>query len=484
MKNISQSRLFKNECFVDGAWASAASGKTFDVFNPATEERIATVPDFDKQDTRQAVDAAVRAFPEWAGKTATERQKILERWYELIVENVDELAAILTLEQGKPHKEAKGEILNGAGFIKWYAEEGRRIYGDIAPSNQDDQRIVVLKQPVGVSAMITPWNFPSSMITRKVSAALAAGCPAIIKPAELTPLSALALGVLAAEAGLPNGVLNIVTGDAATVGDVLTSHPEIQKFSFTGSTAVGKKLMAQCATTVKKVSFELGGNAPFIVFKDADLDKAIDGVVTSKFRNAGQTCICANRIFVHEDIYETFLERFTKKTADLKLGQGQEDAVDIGPMISQDAVKKTKEILDDALEKGAVLQHGGNLRGDLGPQFLEPAVITNVDSSMRCFNEEIFGPVAAVYPFSSTQEVVKLANDTEYGLAAYIYTQDLETAWRVPEALEYGMVGVNSSLLSTPQAPFGGVKMSGIGREGSKYGLEEYVETKYLSIQF
>lgn len=482
--NAAYSDLMKEKCYVGGGWVAAASGKTVDVHNPATQQKIGTVPDFDTADTEKAVAAALQAFPDWADKTATDRQEILERWYDLIVENVDDLAGLLTLEQGKPHKEARGEILNGAGFIKWYAEEGRRIYGDIVPANQEDQRIVVLKQPVGVSAMITPWNFPSSMITRKVSAALAAGCPVVIKPSEMTPFSALALGVLASKAGMPDGVLNIVTGDAATIGAVLTGHPEIRKFSFTGSTAVGKKLMAQCAETVKKVSFELGGNAPFVLFKDADLNKAVDGAVTSKFRNAGQTCICANRIFVHEDILEDFTKRFVEKTTALKLGEGQEDGVEVGPMISEDALQKTQAILQDALDNGATLECGGKARPDIGPQFFEPTVITNVDSSMRCFKEEIFGPVAAIYPFSSTEEVVRLANETEYGLAAYIYTQNLETAWRVPESLEYGMVGVNSSLLSTPQAPFGGIKMSGIGREGAKYGMDEYIETKYLSIQF
>lgn len=478
------SDLLKNKAYVNGEWISADSGKTFDVTNPATEETIGTLPDLGEADTEKAVEAAHKAFSEWSGMLAKDRQKILEKWYDLIHENVDDLVEILTTEQGKPHMEARGEILNGAGFIKWYAEEGRRIYGDEIPSDSQNQRIVVIKQPVGVAAMITPWNFPSSMITRKAAAALGAGCTVVIKPSEATPYSALALAALAEQAGFPKGVFNIVTGDAKTIGKVLTSHPKVKKFSFTGSTGVGKKLMAQCADTVKKVSLELGGNAPFIIFDDADLEKAVEGTITSKFRNAGQTCICANRIFVHEKIYDDFLDKFIKQTKDLKVGNGADKKTDVGPMINKGGLDKTQELLQDALDNGAELKCGGKARDDLGPRYFEPTVITNVDPSMRIFKEEIFGPVAAVYKFSTTDEVIKQANDTPYGLAAYIYTKDLKRSWEVPESLEYGMVGVNSSLLSLPQAPFGGVKHSGFGREGSKYGLDDYIHIKYLSVQF
>lgn len=478
------SKLLKDKAYVNGEWIAAASGKTFEIMNPATEKKIGALPDLGEQEAERAVDAAHDALAGWSSMLATERQEILEKWYDLIHDHIDDLTEILTMEQGKPHKEARGEILNGAGFIKWYAEEGRRIYGDEIPSNSADQRIVVIKQPVGVAAMITPWNFPSSMITRKVAPALGAGCTVVVKPSEATPYSAIALAVLAEKAGIPKGVFNIVTGDAKTIGKVLTSHKKVKKFSFTGSTAVGKKLMEQCADTVKKVSLELGGNAPFIVFEDADLKKAVTGTVTSKFRNAGQTCICANRIFVQENIYDEFLKMFVSETKSLKLGRGDEDSTDIGPMINRDGLEKTQELLKDALDDGAELHCGGNARDDLGPRYFEPTVITGVKPSMRIFKEEIFGPVAAVYKFSTTDEVIKMANDTQYGLAAYIYTNDLKRSWEVPEALEYGMVGVNSSLLSLPQAPFGGVKQSGFGREGAKYGIEDYIQTKYLSVQF
>lgn len=478
------SKLLKDKAYVNGEWIAADSGKTFEITNPATEKKIGALPDLGEHEAERAVDAAHDALAGWSSMLATERQEILEKWYDLIHDHIDDLTEILTMEQGKPHKEARGEILNGAGFIKWYAEEGRRIYGDQIPSNSADQRIVVIKQPVGVAAMITPWNFPSSMITRKVAPALGAGCTVVVKPSEATPYSAIALAVLAEKAGIPKGVFNIVTGDAKTIGKVLTSHKKVKKFSFTGSTAVGKKLMEQCADTVKKVSLELGGNAPFIVFEDADLKKAVTGTVTSKFRNAGQTCICANRIFVQENIYDEFLKMFVSETKSLKLGRGDEDSTDIGPMINRDGLEKTQELLKDALDDGAELHCGGNARDDLGPRYFEPTVITGVKPSMRIFKEEIFGPVAAVYKFSTTDEVIKMANDTQYGLAAYIYTNDLKRSWEVPEALEYGMVGVNSSLLSLPQAPFGGVKQSGFGREGAKYGIEDYIQTKYLSVQF
>ena len=476
--------LLKQAAYVDGSWVGSDQKERIEVLNPADQSVIGSVPDMGKQDVISAVESAEKALPEWSKMLATERQGVLEKWHDLIVENIDELVQILTLEQGKPHKEARGEILNGASFIKWYAEEGRRVYGDVIPPSAGNQRIVVLKQPVGVCAMITPWNFPSSMITRKAATALAAGCPVIVKPSELTPFSALALAELADQAGFPKGVFNVVTGDAATVGDVLTKHEDIKKFSFTGSTRVGKMLIAQCASTVKKVSMELGGNAPFIVFEDADIKAAVDGVIASKFRNVGQTCICANRIFVHKGIFDNFMELFVEKTKALKVGDGQDDKTDIGPMIYEKAVENTLDLVKDALDKGAKLHCGGSARKDMGPQFIEPTVISDVNDTMRCFNEEIFGPLAAVYVFESVQDVVKQANDTEYGLAAYIYTNDLKTSWEVAEKLEYGMVGVNSSLLSTAQAPFGGVKHSGMGREGSKYGLDDYIVTKYMSVQF
>jgi succinate-semialdehyde dehydrogenase/glutarate-semialdehyde dehydrogenase len=476
--------LLKQAAYVGGSWVGSDQKERIEVLNPSDQSVVGSVPDMGAQDVTSAVESAEKALPEWSGMLATERQGVLEKWYDLIVENIDELVQILTLEQGKPHKEARGEILNGASFIKWYAEEGRRVYGDVIPPSAGNQRIVVLKQPVGVCAMITPWNFPSSMITRKAAAALAAGCPVIIKPSELTPFSALALAELADQAGFPKGVFNVVTGDAAIVGDVLTKHEDIKKFSFTGSTRVGKMLMAQCASTVKKVSMELGGNAPFIVFEDADIEAAVDGVIASKFRNVGQTCICANRIFVHTRIFDDFIKRFVEKTKALKIGDGRDDKTDIGPMIYEKAVENTLDLVKDALDKGAKLHCGGDARKDMGPQFIEPTVISDVNDTMRCFNEEIFGPLAAVYVFESVQDVVKQANDTEYGLAAYIYTNDLKTSWEVAEKLEYGMVGVNSSLLSTAQAPFGGVKHSGMGREGSKYGLDDYIVTKYMSVQF
>lgn len=481
---MKQNMTPKFQSFIDGQWLDSETGQTLDVLNPATQEKVGTISDLTDVQVVQAVEAADRAFLDWSAMLATERQMILERWYDLIVENIDDLVKILTAEQGKPHAEAKGEILNGAGFIKWYAEEGRRLYGDIIPPSQGNQRILVTKNPVGVCAMITPWNFPSSMITRKAAAALAAGCTVVIKPSELTPYSALALAELAERAGIPKGVFNVVTGDAKRLGQILTTHPKIKKFSFTGSTAVGKQLMAQCAPSVKKVSLELGGNAPFIVFDDADLDLAVQGAIASKFRNVGQTCICANRIFVQEGIFETFMDRFVDGVKALTVGPGTQEGTDIGPMIYEAAVENTVSLIDDAVSQGAILHVGGKRREDLGAQFIEPAVLSGVTDQMRCFREEIFGPLAAVYSFKTQDDVIRAANDTEYGLAAYLYTKDLQTSWQVSHALEYGMVGINSAMLSLPQAPFGGVKQSGMGREGSKYGIDDYIVTKYMSVQF
>lgn len=478
LKNM---RLFRQQAFVNGTWCDAASGKTVDVQNPATGEVIGTVPLMVEEDTNQAIADAHKAWPAWKKLTARARANILRAWYQLIVENADELAYILTVEQGKPLAQSKGEILNGAAFIEWFAEEGRRVYGDVIPTHEENTRILTLKQPIGVSAAITPWNFPSSMITRKASAALAAGCPVVIKPAELTPFSALALAVLAEEAGIPAGILNIVTGDAVKIGNAFCDNDLVRKLSFTGSTRVGKILMKQCAETVKKVSLELGGNAPFVVFEDADLDVAVAGAIASKYRNSGQTCICANRIFVHDHVYDAFLEKFTAEVEKLSVGSGLQDNMDLGPMINQAGVDKTAEHIDDALSKGAKLVTGGT-QSDLGGWFLPPTILADVTDDMQCFREETFGPMAPIFKFSDENDVIARANDTEYGLAAYVYTRDLGRFWRVSEQLEYGMVGINSGLLSTEQAPFGGIKQSGIGREGSKYGIEDYLEIKYLCV--
>lgn len=476
---IQNDSLLRQQCYVDGQWIDADSGAVITVVNPADGSVLGTVPKCGAVETRRAVDAAGAALPGWAAKIAKERSRILHRWFELCVEQQDDLAAILTLEQGKPLAEARGEIAYGAGFIEWFAEEAKRVYGDVIPATQPGRRIVVIKQPVGVVAAITPWNFPNAMITRKAGAALAAGCSIVIKPATYTPYSALALAELAEKAGVPKGVLNVVTGPAGVVGRELTSNPKVRKLSFTGSTEVGRTLLEQCAGTVKKVSMELGGNAPFIIFADADLERAVQGVMISKFRNGGQTCVCANRIFVEDAIYDEFAAKLTEAVRAQVVGNGMTSGVTIGPLIDEKAVEKVEEHIADALDHGAKVALGGR-RHQLGGRFFEPTVLVDVPGGTKLMKEETFGPVAPLTRFSSENEVIAMSNDTEFGLASYFYTRDLGRAWRVAEALEYGIVGINEGLISTEVAPFGGVKESGIGREGSKYGIEEYVEVKYL----
>jgi succinate-semialdehyde dehydrogenase len=466
--------------FINGQWVGADSGKSFPVTNPANGDLLAQVADCGPAETLRAIEAAEAALPEWRAKTATARAAVLRKWHDLILENADRLALLMTQEQGKPLAEAKGEVRYGATFIEWFAEEGKRAYGDVVPPHLPGLRLLVLKQPIGVVAAITPWNFPNAMITRKVAPALAAGCTVVLKPSEETPLSALALAELAEQAGFPAGVLNIVTGmDAPAIGKVLTDSPVVRKVSFTGSTEVGKLLMRQCADTVKKISLELGGNAPFIVFDDADLDAAVDGAIVAKYRNAGQTCVCANRIFVQNSVYDAFLEKFTEAVQKQKVGPGTEKGVNIGPLINTEALDKVQRLVGNARQMGArVLTGGSALEGT----FYQPTVLADVRPEMDVMQEEIFGPVAPVLRFSDEKEVVGLANDTPYGLAAYFYGRDIGRIFRVAEALEYGMVGVNTGMVATTVAPFGGVKESGIGREGSKYGLEDFLEVKYVCL--
>jgi succinate-semialdehyde dehydrogenase/glutarate-semialdehyde dehydrogenase len=473
--------LFRQQCYIDGKWVDADDKSTLAVNNPADGMQIGTVPKVGAVETRRAIEAANAAWPAWRGKLAKERAAILRKWYDLIMANQEDLAVLMTTEQGKPLAESKGEIAYGASFIEWFAEEGKRIYGDTIPQHQPDKRIVVIKQPIGVCAAVTPWNFPNAMITRKAGPALAAGCTMIIKPASYTPYSALALCELAERAGIPQGVLSVVTGAAGPIGKELTSNPIVRKFTFTGSTAVGKQLMAQCAGTVKKVSLELGGNAPFIVFDDADIDAAIEGAMASKFRNTGQTCVCANRLFVQEGVYDQFAQKLSARVAAMKIGSGLEDNVMQGPLIDMKAVEKVEEHIADAVGKGARVVTGGK-RHAKGGSFFEPTVLTGVKTNMKVTHEETFGPVAPLFRFKTEQELIKLANDTEYGLASYFYSRDIGRIWRVAEALEYGMVGINVGIISNEIAPFGGVKESGIGREGSKYGIEEFLEVKYLCI--
>lgn len=474
--------LLCRQAFLNNTWTDADSGRTFAVRNPANQELLAEVADCGAAETRRAIEAAEAALPAWRAQTAIQRGKILRRWHDLILEHAEDLALIMTLEQGKPLAESRGEVRYGATFIEWFAEEGKRAYGDIIPPHLPGQRLLVLKQPVGVVAAITPWNFPNAMITRKVAPALAAGCTVVVKPSEETPLSALALAELALRAGFPPGVLNLVTGlDAPAIGQALTDSPVVRKLSFTGSTEVGKLLMRQCAGTVKKISLELGGNAPFIVFDDADLDAAVDGAITSKYRNTGQTCICANRIFVQSARYDAFLEKFTAAVAKQKVGPGTEQGVTIGPLINQEALEKVERLLGDAQNRGARVLTGGS-RAPLAGTFFTPTVVADVRPEMDIMREEIFGPVAPVVRFDTEEEVVRLANDTPYGLAAYFYGRDIGRVFRVAEALEYGMVGVNTGVLGTAVAPFGGMKESGIGREGSKYGIEEFLEVKYVCV--
>jgi len=478
---LNDPKLFRSQCYLDGQWVDADGKKSFSVDNPATGEVLGTVPDMGTAETRRAIEAADRAWPAWRAKTAKERAVILRKWFELMMANQDDLAVILTAEQGKPLAEAKGEIAYGASFIEWFAEEGKRAYGDVIPQHQADRRILVLKQPIGVSAMITPWNFPNAMITRKAGPALAAGCTVVLKPAEQTPFSALAMAELAERAGIPKGVLNIITGDAPAIGKELCANPKVRKLSFTGSTEVGRILMKQSADTIKKLSLELGGNAPFIVFDDADLDAAVDGAIASKYRNAGQTCVCANRIYVQDGVYDAFAGKLAEKVRGFKVGAGNESGVVIGPLIDEQGMKKVEEHVADALGKGAKVVLGGK-RHERGGRFFQPTVITGVTPEMRVSFEETFGPVAPLYHFKTEDEVIKLANNTEFGLSGYFYSRDIGRIFRVAEQMETGMVCVNSGILSTEVAPFGGVKQSGLGREGSKYGIEEYLETKYLLI--
>ena len=471
--------LFRELCYIDGQWVGADSGETQEVNNPASGDIMGTVPKMGAAETRRAIEAAERAWPAWRAKTAKERAAVLRRWYELMMENQDDLAVLMTMEQGKPLAEAKGEIAYGASFIEWFAEEGKRIYGDTIPQHQPDKRIVVIKQPVGVVATITPWNFPNAMITRKCGPALAAGCPVVVKPASQTPYSALALAELAERAGLPKGLLNVVTGSASAIGGEMTSNPIVRKLSFTGSTEIGKLLMEQSAGTVKKVSMELGGNAPFIVFDDADLDAAVEGAMLCKFRNTGQTCVCANRILVQDSVYDAFAEKLAAAVSKLKVGNGLETGVSQGPLIDMAAVEKVEEHVADATEKGARIVTGG-ARHELGGSFFQPTLLADVTTEMKVTREETFGPVAPLFRFETEDEAIAMANDTEFGLASYFYARDLGRVWRVGEALESGIVGINTGIISTEVAPFGGVKESGVGREGSHYGIDEFLEVKYL----
>lgn len=482
MQTLNRPNLFQTNAFINGEFVAADHKATFPVYNPYNNEHLADIADCGAIETERAIEKAQAAFQIWSNYRAAKRARILRRWYELQLEHLDDLAQILTMEQGKPLAEAKGEIKYGASFVEWFAEEAKRIYGDTIPAHTNSTRIVVLKQAVGVCAAITPWNFPNAMITRKVAPALAAGCTVVIKPSELTPLSAMALAVLAKEAGLPDGVFNIVTTqNAAEVGEVLTTHPTVKKVSFTGSTEVGKLLMKQAASTVKKLSLELGGNAPFIVFEDADVDKAVAGAMAAKYRNAGQTCICANRFFVQEKIYEEFVEKLAAASKNLTIGNGLEKGTQVGPMIEEKAVISIENLLKDAQSKGAKIVTGGSrINADKNTLLFEPTVVTNATREMQLFHNEIFGPIAPVLKFQSESEVIEMANDTPYGLAAYFYGNDYARIWRVAEGLAFGMVGINTGSISTAVAPFGGVKESGFGREGSKYGIEEYVNIKYL----
>lgn len=478
---LKDSSLFRQACLVDGKWVEATSGKTLAVRNPATGEVLGSVPAFSASETRAAIEAAHRAFPAWRALTAKERAGILRRLYELMIANADDLALIMTSEQGKPLAEAKGEVLYAAAFVEWFAEEGKRAYGEMIPTNAKGRRILVMKEPVGVFAAITPWNFPAAMITRKCAPGLAVGCTGVVRPASQTPFTALAIGVLAERAGVPPGVLNIVTGPAGEVGAELTANPLVRKVSFTGSTEVGKVILAQCATTVKRVSMELGGNAPFIVFDDADLDAAVAGALASKYRNTGQTCVCANRILVQQGVYEAFASKFVEAVRAMKVGPGTEPGVTQGPLINEDAVGKVEEHIADAVAHGARVLVGGS-RHPLGGTFFEPTVLADVPPSARIFHEETFGPVAPLFRFESEEEAIRLANDTPYGLAAYFYARDVGRIMRVAEALEYGIIGVNEGIISTEVAPFGGYKESGLGREGAHDGLEEYLEVKYVAL--
>ncbi len=478
---LKDARLFRQQAYIGGSWQDADGAQTLPVNNPATGEVLGSVPKMGAAETRRAVEAAERALPAWRALTAKARSQKLRRWFELMLEHQDDLARLMTLEQGKPLAEAQGEIAYAASFLEWFAEEAKRVYGDTIPGHQSDKRLIVIKQPIGVCAAITPWNFPSAMITRKAGPALAAGCTMVLKPASQTPFSALALAELAERAGIPAGVLNVVTGSAGEVGGELTSNPVVRKLSFTGSTEIGRQLMAECARDIKKVSLELGGNAPFIVFDDADLDAAVEGALASKYRNAGQTCVCANRLYVQEGVYDAFAAKLKAAVERLKIGNGLEEGVVIGPLIDDRAVEKVREHIADAVDKGAKVVTGGQPHA-LGGTFFEPTILTDVPRDARVSKEETFGPLAPLFRFRDEAEVIELANDTEYGLASYFYARDLSRVFRVAEALEYGMVGVNTGLISNEVAPFGGIKASGLGREGSKYGIDEYLEIKYLCL--
>lgn len=478
---LSDAGLFRDQCLIDGNWLDADSRHVIAVTNPATGKLLGTVPNMGAGETRRAILAASAAYPLWRAKTAKERAVILRRWYELITAHQEDLAMLMTAEQGKPLAESRGEIAYAASFVEWYAEEAKRVYGETIPTYQPDRRVVVIREPIGVCAAITPWNFPSAMITRKAGPALAAGCTMVLKPAESTPYSALALASLAERAGVPKGVFNVVTGGYRAIGGEMTSNPIVRKLTFTGSTEVGKLLMRDCADTVKKISLELGGNAPFIVFDDADLDAAADGAIQSKYRNAGQTCVCANRILVQDSIYDAFAAKLAERVKTLKVGNGMEPNVNIGPLIDITAVVKVEDHLADALSKGACIVTGGR-RHPLGGLFYEPTVLAEVDRTMKIFREETFGPVAPLFRFTDETDAIRMANATEFGLAAYFYARDVGRIWRVSEGLEYGIVGINTGLISTETAPFGGMKHSGIGREGSRHGIDEFVEIKYLCL--
>jgi succinate-semialdehyde dehydrogenase/glutarate-semialdehyde dehydrogenase len=478
---LTDNRLFREQAYVNGEWIDADNGAVIGVTNPATSEVLGHVPKMGAAETRRAISAADAALPGWKALTAKDRAQRLRRWFELMMENQDDLATLMTMEQGKPKAEAKGEIAYAASFLEWFSEEAKRVYGDVIPGHQADKRIMVLKQPIGVTAAVTPWNFPSAMITRKAGPALAAGCVMVLKPASQTPYSALALAELAERAGIPKGVFNVVTGSAGEIGSELTSNPIVRKLSFTGSTEIGRQLMAECAHDIKKVSLELGGNAPFIVFDDADLDSAVEGAIASKFRNNGQTCVCTNRMYIQDGVYDLFVSKLAAAVSKLQIGDGLAEGVSLGPLIDHKAVAKIEEHISDAVAKGASVALGGEAH-PLGGTFFKPTILTDVPTNAMVSTEETFGPLAPVFRFSDEAQVVRLANDTEYGLASYFYTKDMSRVFRVSEALEYGMVGINTGLISTEVAPFGGIKSSGLGREGSKYGIEDYLEIKYLCV--
>ncbi len=481
MVNLKDKKLFRQQCYIDGNWQNADSGASIPVTNPATGETLGTVPKMGAEETRRAIAAAEAAMPAWRATTAREKSQVLRRWYELLMENKEDLALLMTTEQGKPIRESRGEIDYAADYIEWFAEEARRIYGDTIPAEASDKRIIVIKQPVGVVAAITPWNFPAAMITRKAAPALAAGCTVVLKPATATPYSALALAELGERAGLPPGAFSVITGSARAIGGELTANPTVRKLTFTGSTAIGKKLIAQCAGTVKKVSMELGGNAPFIVFEDADLEAAVEGLLASKFRNTGQTCVCTNRLMVQDGVYDAFVAELVRAVRAMKVGNGIQEDTDQGPLIDVSALEVVDDHVQDAVSKGGTVVTGGQ-RHALGGSFYEPTVVTGVTADMKVAREETFGPLAPVFRFKTEEEAIRMANDTEFGLASYFYTRDAARVFRVAEALEYGIVGINAGIISAVNAPFGGVKESGFGREGSKYGIDDYLEIKYLCL--